>query len=79
MPAVAAAPSHQAESFTIDGEAVVIGPDGLSRFDELRRRDSAKSAVLFAFDLIEYDGEDLRALPFLDQGQRAPRRGAPPA
>jgi bifunctional non-homologous end joining protein LigD len=24
-------------SFTIDGEAVAIGPDGLSRFDELRR------------------------------------------
>jgi len=27
----------------------------LSRFDELRRRDSARSAVLFAFDLIEHN------------------------
>jgi hypothetical protein len=51
----------------VDGEAVVIGPDGLSRFDELRRRDSAKSAVLFAFDLIEQNGEDLRSLPFLER------------
>jgi ATP-dependent DNA ligase len=37
------------------------------RFDELRRRESARSAVLFAFDLIEHNGEDLRALPFLDR------------
>jgi ATP-dependent DNA ligase len=51
---------------TIDGEAVVLGPDGLSRFDELRRREAAHSAMLYAFDLIEHDGLDLRDLPFLD-------------
>src|SRR5215831_17704642 len=34
----AAAGRIRAESFTIDGEAVVLGPDGLSRFEELRRR-----------------------------------------
>ena len=28
-----AAESIKAESFTIDGEAVVLGPDGLSRFE----------------------------------------------
>src|SRR5215470_2620664 len=33
----AAAERIKAKSFTIDGEAVVLGPDGLSRFDELRR------------------------------------------
>jgi ATP-dependent DNA ligase len=27
-----------AKSFTIDGEAVVLGPDGLSQFEELSRR-----------------------------------------
>jgi bifunctional non-homologous end joining protein LigD len=60
MPAVSAAASYlKAERSTIDGESVVIGPDGLSRIDELRRRDSAKSAVLFAFGLIEHNGEDL--------------------
>src|SRR5579862_5483628 len=38
-------------SFTIDGEAVVIGADGLSRFDELRRAEGARVAFLYAFDL----------------------------
>jgi ATP-dependent DNA ligase len=32
----AAAEQIRAKSFTIDGEAVVLGPDGLSLFDELR-------------------------------------------
>jgi bifunctional non-homologous end joining protein LigD len=40
LPAIAAAATERikATSFTIDREAVVLGPDGLSRFDELRRR-----------------------------------------
>jgi bifunctional non-homologous end joining protein LigD len=39
LPAIAAAAERiKAKSFTIDGEAVVLGPDGLSRFEELRRR-----------------------------------------
>jgi ATP-dependent DNA ligase len=42
--------------FTMDGVAVVLGPDGLSRFDELRRRKAAQLAILYAFDLIEHDG-----------------------
>jgi bifunctional non-homologous end joining protein LigD len=68
LPAIAAAAARiKAKSFTIDGEAVVLGPDGLSRFDELRRRDAAYSAVLYAFDLIEHDGQDLRDHPFLDR------------
>jgi bifunctional non-homologous end joining protein LigD len=56
-----------AKSFTIDGEAVVLGPDGLSRFEELSRREGARTAILYAFDLIEHDGEDMRNLPFLDR------------
>jgi bifunctional non-homologous end joining protein LigD len=63
----AAAELIKATSFTIDGEAVVLGPDGLSRFEELSRREAARTAVLYAFDLIEHDGEDLRNLPFLDR------------
>ena len=64
LPAIAAtAQQIKAKSFTIDGEAVVLGPDGLSRFDELRRREAAHSAMLYAFDLIELDGEDLRRAP----------------
>jgi bifunctional non-homologous end joining protein LigD len=67
-PAIAAAAERiKAKSFTLDGEAVVVGPDGLSRFEELRGREAAHKAVLYAFDLIEHDGEDLRELPFLDR------------
>ena len=68
LPAIAAAAERiKAKSFTIDGEAVVLGPDGLSRFEDLRRKEAAHRAVLYAFDLIEHDGEDLRDRPFLDR------------
>jgi bifunctional non-homologous end joining protein LigD len=63
----AAAERIKAKSFTIDGEAVVLGPDGLSRFEELQRRTAAHAAILYAFDIIEHDGEDLRKRPFLDR------------
>jgi bifunctional non-homologous end joining protein LigD len=63
----AAAERIKAKSFTIDGEAVVLGPDGLSRFEELSRREAARTAILYAFDLIEHDGEDLRDRPFLER------------
>jgi bifunctional non-homologous end joining protein LigD len=61
----AAAECIKAKSFTIDAEAVVLGPDGLSRFEVLSRREAART--VYAFDLIEHDGEDLRKLPFLDR------------
>src|SRR5262244_106655 len=54
-----AAADIKAKTFTIDGEAVVLGPDGLSRFEELLRRDASRTAILYAFDLIEHDGEDM--------------------
>jgi bifunctional non-homologous end joining protein LigD len=57
----------KADSFTIDGEAVVIGPDGLAQFDMLQLRGGAKRAMLYAFDLIELNGVDLRGLPFLER------------
>src|ERR1700758_5043030 len=39
-----AAERIKAKTFTIDGEAVVLGPDGLSRFEELSRREAAQTA-----------------------------------
>ena len=45
----------------------MLGPDGLSRFDALRRQAAARTAILYAFDLIEHDGEDLRDRAFLDR------------
>ena len=55
----------EAKTFTLDGEAVVIGADGLSEFDELRSRAGAQAAFLYAFDLLEHDGKDLRDLPLV--------------
>ena len=46
----AAAERVKAKSFTIDGEAVVLGPYGLSRFEVLSRREAARTPILFAFD-----------------------------
>jgi hypothetical protein len=64
LPAIAAGASLlKAKSFTIDGEAVVIGPNGLTDFEALRRRGAGEVAVLYAFDLLELDGDDLRNLP----------------
>ena len=60
----AAAEQIKAKSFTI-GEAIVLGPDGLSRFEELSHQEGARAAILYALDLIEHDGEDMRNRPFL--------------
>jgi bifunctional non-homologous end joining protein LigD len=54
-------------SFTIDGEAVVCGPDGIAIFDALHRRGVVSEAMLYAFGLLEFDGEDLRSLPLGDR------------
>jgi ATP-dependent DNA ligase len=42
----AAAERIKAKSFTIDGDAVVLGPDGLSRFEDLSHREAARTAIL---------------------------------
>ena len=48
--------------FVIDGEAVVLGVDGVADFDALHLRKHAE-AQLYAFDLLALDGENLRRLP----------------
>jgi bifunctional non-homologous end joining protein LigD len=63
----------RAKSFTLDGEAVVCGPDGVAVFDALHRRGTVSEAMLYAFDLLELDGEDLRALPLGDRKKRLAR------
>jgi ATP-dependent DNA ligase len=57
----------RARSFTLDGEAVVSGSDGIAVFDRLQRRQKVTAAMLYAFDLLELNGEDLRSLPLLDR------------
>jgi bifunctional non-homologous end joining protein LigD len=63
----------RARSFTLDGEAVVCGPDGVAIFDALHRRGTVTEAMLYAFDVLELDGEDLRGLPLRDRKKRLVR------
>ena len=50
-------------SIVIDGEAVVCGKDGKSDFDQPHSGAHDAAVFLFAFDLIELDGEDIRPVP----------------
>jgi bifunctional non-homologous end joining protein LigD len=61
-PAIAAAIAAPAcRSCLIDGEVVACGEDGIPVFDRLRYgRQPQSEAVLFAFDLLELGGKDLR-------------------
>jgi bifunctional non-homologous end joining protein LigD len=64
---VDAAHRIKASSFLIDGEAVIARDDGTPDFHALRSRRRGHEAVLFAFDLIEHDGDDLRGLPLIER------------
>ena len=50
-------------SCLIDGEAVACDKNGLAVFERLRRKPTGKHVFLYAFDLLELDGEDLRREP----------------
>jgi ATP dependent DNA ligase domain len=51
-------------SCLIDGEVVICGEDGIPVFDRLRYGYQPQTeAVLFAFDLLELGGKDLRRAP----------------
>ena len=54
----------------IDGEAVVVSDDGRPDFHALRTRRTGHAVVLYAFDLIEHDGDDLRKLPLIERKWR---------
>ena len=50
-------------SCIIDGEAVACGEDGIASFDRIRYRHHDAGVFLYAFDLIELNGDDLRRDP----------------
>jgi hypothetical protein len=93
FPEVVAALEHLPYGLVLDGELVVATTDGRSDFEELRRRNLlqrqrmireaavASPAVLIVFDLLEADGEDLRAWPLLERRRALHERcsGTPPA
>jgi bifunctional non-homologous end joining protein LigD len=75
---VEAAQRIKATSFLIDGEAVIARHDGTPDFHALRSKRRGSDAVLFAFDLIEHDGDGLRDLPLIEHKRRlakTPRHG----
>jgi bifunctional non-homologous end joining protein LigD len=59
-------------SALIDGEAVVILLDGRTSFQALQAalKDDPQSIVLYAFDLLELDGEDLTGLPLVERKEK---------
>ena len=54
----------------LDGEAVVLKPDGVSDFSALQARlagDSDRDLTFFAFDLLERNGKDMRPLKLIER------------
>jgi bifunctional non-homologous end joining protein LigD len=60
---VEAARKNRIKQFVIDGEAVVLGVDGVADFNALYSRQHDQEVQLYAFDVLALDGDDLRALP----------------
>jgi bifunctional non-homologous end joining protein LigD len=60
---VAAMSALGARSCIIDGKAVACGDDGIASFDRIRHRHYDEIVFLYAFDLIELNGDDLRREP----------------
>ena len=60
---VEAARKNRIKQFVIDGEAVVLGVDGIADFNALHSRKHDDEVQLYAFDILALDGEDLRPLP----------------
>jgi bifunctional non-homologous end joining protein LigD len=59
-----------ARDCTLDGEVVVLGPDGNSSFAELQAsfQDGAQHPLTyFAFDLLHLDGRSTRGLPLIER------------
>ena len=68
LPAITAAlKSLPVRSVVLDGEGVICGRDGKSDFDRMRAcfsRQGAPEAFLYAFDVLELDGQDLSSKPW---------------
>jgi ATP-dependent DNA ligase len=60
---VEAVARQRARSCNVDGEAVCCDNHGVSIFDRIRYRRHDEAVFLYAFDLIELNGDDLRRAP----------------
>ena len=74
---VEAALKNRASSFVIDGEAMLLGIDGVSDFNGLHSRKHDDAVQFYAFDILTSDGEDVRKLPLsMRKAQPLPAAGA---
>jgi bifunctional non-homologous end joining protein LigD len=60
---VEAALKNRQKQFVIDGEAVILGVDGVPDFNVLHSHKHDDEVQLYAFDIMALDGDDLRDLP----------------
>jgi bifunctional non-homologous end joining protein LigD len=54
---------QEQKRFVLDGEAVILGVDGISDFNALHSGKNNEEVQLCAFDVLAMDGYDLRDLP----------------
>jgi ATP-dependent DNA ligase len=59
----AGAVALKVKSCIVDGEAVSCDEVGVASFQRMRERQHDRTVILYAFDLLELDGEDLRREP----------------
>jgi bifunctional non-homologous end joining protein LigD len=63
LPTIATLRTLPIRSVVLDGEGVICGPNGVSDFNRMRAvfgRKGSPEAFLYAFDMLELDGRDLR-------------------
>jgi bifunctional non-homologous end joining protein LigD len=60
---VESALKNRQKHFVIDGEAVILGIDGVPDFNALHSRKHDHEVQFYAFDMLAGDGDDMRALP----------------
>jgi bifunctional non-homologous end joining protein LigD len=65
FPLIVSARKLKAQAFYIDGEGVVAEQNGLAVFDRIHSKQHDASVFLYAFDLLELDGDDLRGMPLI--------------
>jgi bifunctional non-homologous end joining protein LigD len=62
-PIVESALKNRTRHFVIDGDAVVLGVDGIADFNALHSRKRDGEVQLYALDILALDGDALRNLP----------------
>ncbi|MDB5555455.1 MAG: BcepIL02 gp43 [Rhizobium sp.] len=67
---VAAARRVKAASFTMDGETVCVSEDGIADFARLHSRCFDREAIFYAFDLMEFDGADMKPAQLIERKER---------